>query len=54
MEFRFREQRLQNVKVIAYSNNKTEQTEQTDKTLTFKKATINGFSSPAISLKEEK
>lgn len=51
MEFRFREQRLQNVKVIAYSNTKTE---QTDKTLTFKKATINGFSSPTISLKEEK
>lgn len=50
MEFGFTEQRLQNVKVIAYSNTKTA---QSDKTPTFKKATINGFSSPAISLKEK-
>lgn len=35
---------------MVYSNTKTE---QPDKTLTFKKATINGFSSSAISLKEE-
>lgn len=51
MEFRFTEQRIQNVRVIVHFNTKTE---QSDKTLTFKKATINGLSSSAISLKEEK
>lgn len=51
LEFRLTEQRPQNVKVIVYFNTKIG---QTDQTLTFKKATVNGFSSSAISLKEEK
>lgn len=51
MELTFAEQRLQNEKVTVYFNTKIE---QTDQTLTFEKATINGFSSSAISFKEEK
>lgn len=51
MELTFAEQRLQNEKVTVYFNTKIE---QTDQTLTFEKATINGFPSSAISFKEEK